>query len=185
MPIAGELAFHSLEMEAESELQEIQSMLSMFDVIDAPALDKPMATTGSLPCSQYESRSEQHLSTSDRPSSSKHCKEVEADDNMDIESVLQEMTTIEGIGYMYIVYSYMKTKTIHLHSTNCSYRLVCSGHTWACHLHGTNTRTSLYMQTSFKTYLKHRWSPLPLVSDIKYSTVQVESVFQLQQLMCI
>lgn len=38
VPIAGSSAFHSLEKEAESELQEIQNMLSVFDDHDTLSL---------------------------------------------------------------------------------------------------------------------------------------------------
>ena len=105
----GRSTFQSLEMEAESELLEIQTMLSMFD--DTPAAassakDKPQDTyteTTSSVQSQpshrlnREQSSKQMLVTDKVSSSEQVCYSVtKPGDDMDIESILQEMNTIDG-----------------------------------------------------------------------------------------
>ena len=107
----GRSTFQSLEMEAESELLEIQTMLSMFD--DTPAAassakDKPQDThtyteTTSSVQSQLSHRLDREQSlkqmlVTDKVSSSEQvCYSVtKPGDDMDIESILQEMNTIDG-----------------------------------------------------------------------------------------
>ena len=108
--VAGKTTFEfqSLEMEAESELQEIQTMLSMFDDIPATTSsdqDKPQNTH----CHQTttEDQSQCQGSDGDKPSivmtdqmSFGNCinggRVTAAGDDMDIESILHEMNTIDG-----------------------------------------------------------------------------------------
>ena len=121
VPIAGSSAFHSLELEAESELQEIQNMLSMFD--DAPALEseKPVSTLGQ--CGQRLTRIDEKMKRNsdrkapvvvpstksntsvpltvdkrgnERGNTDKSLSTGRDEDSLDIETVLQEMGNIEG-----------------------------------------------------------------------------------------
>ena len=118
VPIAGSSAFHSLELEAESELQEIQNMLSMFD--DAPTLEseKPMSTLGQ--CGQCLTRIDEEmkrnsdrkapvlvpstrsntsapLTVDKRGNTDRGLSKRRDEDSLDIETVLQEMGNIEGM----------------------------------------------------------------------------------------
>ena len=108
--VAGKTTFEfqSLEMEAESELQEIQTMLSMFDDIPATTLsdkDKPQNIHGHHTTTEVQSQCQG--SNGDRPSivmtdqmSSGNRinggRVTAAGDDMDIESILHEMNTIDG-----------------------------------------------------------------------------------------
>ncbi len=105
--------FHSLEMEAESELQEIQTMLSMFDDIpetmssdkDKPQNKQYHHTTTNVQSQGRGSDGEKSLKPSmvatekvlsgNRSSGS---RVTAAEDDMDIESILHEMNTIDGKG---------------------------------------------------------------------------------------
>ena len=100
--------FHSLEMEAESELQEIQTMLSMFDdipVTTSSDKDKPQNTNPTIRSQGQSSNGEKSLKQSmvvtDQVSSgnrSNGSRVTAADNDMDIESILKEMNTIDGKG---------------------------------------------------------------------------------------
>ena len=94
-------------MEAESELQEIQTMLSMFDDIPATTSsdkDKPQNTHchGHQTTTEVQSRcqgSDVSIVMTDQMSSgnrSNGCRVTAAGDDMDIESILHEMNTIDG-----------------------------------------------------------------------------------------
>ena len=113
--MTGSSSFQSLEMEAESELLEIQTMLSMFDDIPAAtssAKDEPQSTTSTSTCPSrtvsnvqsqgHSSDGEQSIKqtlVTDKVLSRNHCSRHTADgDDVDIESILQEMNTIDGKG---------------------------------------------------------------------------------------
>lgn len=105
--------FQSLEMEAESELAEIQTMLSMFD--DTPATtpleqEKPCSwNTHTIARTVSDVQSEGQGGTSHREQSLKQMAVTDSRSkggtasagDMDIESILQEMNTIDGKGALY------------------------------------------------------------------------------------
>ena len=124
--------FQSLEMEAESELQEIQTMLSMFDDIPATMSsdkDKPQNTQchhtttevqGQRQGSDGEKLLKPSIVAADQVSSGNRSnggRVTAADNDMDIESILQEMNTIDGKGEAQpkihsVTYMYSKVRAI-------------------------------------------------------------------------
>lgn len=105
--------FQSLEMEAESELAQIETMLSMFDDIPATTCtssgkdmsqdtDTTTRTVLDVQSQGQSSDREQSLKqmvVTDKVSSGDRCsggRVTGGGDDMDIESILQEMNTIDG-----------------------------------------------------------------------------------------
>ena len=155
--------FQSLEMEAESELQEIQTMLSMFDDIPATTLsdqDKPQNTHCHGHLTTTEIQSQRQGSNGNRPSivttdqmSFGNCingsKVTAAGDDMDIESILHEMNTIDGKGAVNFTYVYsqnlIRAEEHNMMLLLCLFKTICN-----------RIITSLFfnIQTSFKICLK-------------------------------
>lgn len=114
----GNSTFQSFELEAESELLEIESMLSMFDDIAATGTtvkDKPRPQDTRTLVSRKTESNVQNLSkkrglsfkpvaTTGEGSSSCQYGSTSVGipcDDMDIESILHEMNTIDGKRYNY------------------------------------------------------------------------------------